>query len=263
MKNAVYLLISLWLPWSVASAQSQDLRCKTSLENPDSKVPEAFIEGYVAAFGFPEAGGYKARIEYLKTQPGSAVAVRTAQKQMDDYLKLDLKTQHRLYLETQIQNRIGYLKPYLQAHNCRLSDVEAFAISIYSGSAYDVLFRALGGQKPAELSKYGVLIGAINAGLEKLEPYAGMVRSGQNLSPSQAQIFCEGCTVTMNTFFSTTIGNAYRKRTHQLMIKPKTGAYIAPLSSAIMEEEVLFKSGTKFKVIKVENDGHLITMEEI
>lgn len=224
------VLLSL-MPLAMSSAQEQErpIQCRQGAADA-GEVSDAFVEGYVAAFGYPEGRGF---------------------------------TSHRQYVENQIQSRISYLHQYLATHHCeRLSDVDVFAISIYTGSQYQLLNGALRSGDPAALAKYQFLIDAINAGLDKLEPYEGTVRRGVNLTPAQAKVYCRGCTVTEKGFTSTTLNSSYSKRKYQFVMTSKTGAYIAPISSAgPIEEEVLFKSGTHFKVTKIQKN--VITMEEV
>ena len=269
----LYSVISL-LFLSTSFAQNADLNCKKSDEAISQKISDQFVEDYVKAFGFPEAGGYKARIDYLKKEisktPDCSCADPKLQGLKDQlnqteiaansFAQLDTAAQHRAYVENEVQRRVSYLKGYLQKRGCSLSDLDVFVISLYTGSQYKLINTALrsGGDV---LAKYRFLVDAINDGLGKLTPYTGEVRRGVSLAPEIAKQYCLGCEVEEKAFVSATTGNVYAKQPYQFIIKSKTGVYIAPISSAPMEEEVLFKSGTYFKVTKVK--GHLITMEEM
>lgn len=274
MKTALWLFFLVLAPLSWASAQDHDLSCKTLPVEAAAPLSESFYEGYVNAFGFPESGGNVNRVNYLKGKITEALTkspdqvdalqaqLKAAEQQTAAFSALDLATQHRLYTENQIQLRISYLRPYLQKIGCNISDLDVFAISIYSGSQYKVLNDTLRKGTPEEVAKYQFLIDAINAGLEKLQPYEGVVRRGiALLPPAVMKQYCKGCVVEEKAFTSTTINSSYSKAPLQFVIHSKTGAYIAPLSSAPMEEEVLFKSGTRFKVLS--KTKNVITMEEV
>ena len=272
MKLVLFILISVILPLSLAMAQDHDISCKAPASPVDSRVSDVFVEGYVNAFGFPQAGGYTGRLHYLQglladkkitAQKATDIQAQIAdtEKRSAEFLALDIPTQHRLYVEGLIQLRIGYLGAYLQKQNCPLTEVDVFAISIYTGPQYEILKHALKSGNPDELRKYQFLIDAINTGLSKINPYEGMTRTGVN--ENDRDDYQLGKVFTHKSFLSSTLGAAYHNRPYQLMIKSKTGAYIAPISSAPMEEEVLFKSGTAFRVLGFENGGHVINVEEV
>lgn len=272
MKLVLFILFSVILPLSFAMAQDHDISCLAPSSPVSNRVSEAFVEGYVNAFGFPDKGGYTGMLQYLhglladkKITAEKAADVQNqiveAEKNSTEFASLDLATQHRLYVENQVQMRVGYLKNYLQKQNCQMTDVDVFAISLYTGSQYEILKHALKYGSPEEKQKYQFLIDAINTGLTKITPYEGMTRTG--VSVNDRDDYQVGQIFTHKSFLSSTLGKAYSTRPYQLMIKSKSGAYIAPISSAPMAEEVLFKSGTSFRVLSIENDGHVINVEEV
>jgi len=237
MKAAFFTFLGFWLATTLAHGQSRNLECKPS-SGPATQMTDEFAEGYVAAYGYP-------------TEKMSAAV-----------LALPLKEQHRRYVESEINRRVSYLRPYLQSVHCdSLSDFDVFAISLYTGSQYRALNEALRTHDKDGIEKFQFLSKAIIAAMDKIVPYKGVVTRGVLMTPKWKAHYRKKRIVSEGSFLSTTINDSYSQAPFQFVIKSKTGVYIAPISSAPIEDEVLFKPGTRFKVLRVEENS--VTMEEV
>lgn len=159
-----------------------------------------------------------------------------------------------------IHQYIDMMKSRSQYSDCGLTDVELFGIIMYSGDAYTSINAALRSGDAEQIKRYQFIIDVINSGLNKIANYEGTVNRGLSLDANSLKEYCEGCTVTMKAFTSTSTQAGFGG-SQRFIIKSKTGAYIAPLSLHAGEEEVLFKSNTKFKILAV--NGNEYTMEEV
>ena len=84
------------------------------------------------------------------------------------------------------------------------------------------------------------------------------------LPPEELKDYVEGAIVTYPGYTSTSLSYGFG-RIQNFVIRSKTGRYIAPYTRSYYEYEVLFPAGTKFKVIKRDEDGPYthIVMEEV
>jgi hypothetical protein len=111
----------------------------------------------------------------------------------------------------------------------------------------------------------------INSALDKMPNYEGKVYRVSALDPAIANSYKVGQEITEKGFTSTgtekPIGINIKKGKIETIfnIKSKTGKSISKFSDTPQEDEVLFKSGTKFKVTKKreENGKIIIEMEEV
>lgn len=143
---------------------------------------------------------------------------------------------------------------------CGLTDIELFAIGIYTGAFYMSINSALRSNDPETNKRVKFLAEAINSGLEKLKPYEKLVRRGTTLPSNLLKEYCEGCVITMKAFTSTSAKTGF-SGAQKFIISGKTAPFIAPLSNSESEQEVLFKSNTKFKILKINDNEY--TLEEV
>ncbi len=150
--------------------------------------------------------------------------------------------------------------------DCGLTDTEIYAIAYYSSLGYNSMNQALRSKVTDNLANVAGLIMAVNSGLQKLAPYKGQVKRGASLPKEILAEHIPGNVVTYKAFTSASTKLGFTYPAHHFIIEGKTGRYIAPLSFSIDEEEVLFPSGTKFKILSRENlnDGEVnFTMVEV
>ena len=100
--------------------------------------------------------------------------------------------------------------------------------------------------------------------IDKIKKETSLVKRGADLPKEVLDQHCLNCVVEYKAFTSTSKENGF-KRIHRFIIQSKTGRYIDPISSNPGEQEILFKPGTKFKVLKIQkNDKDIeFTMEEV
>ncbi len=107
-------------------------------------------------------------------------------------------------------------------------------------------------EKLQEIQPY---VDTLNLGLSRLPNYIGVVSRGVHLPDIVLRQHAPGALVEYKAFTSTTCDPAGYPATHKLVIQSYTGKHIDDFSTCKGEREVLFRSGTKFRVLKVE-DGN-------
>ena len=91
----------------------------------------------------------------------------------------------------------------------------------------------------------------INNALNKIPSYQGKVWRDVDLPESVLSSYVVGSVVIEKGFSSSSYSDErFKKLPHRLLIHSKSGKIIQSLSVLSNEDEVLFKSGTKFKVLK-------------
>ena len=106
-------------------------------------------------------------------------------------------------------------------------------------------------------------IEVLNEALAKLPKYEGFVMRGTNLPVSIRNQHQQGATVVYDAFTSTSTSHGFSGQ-DQFLIYSKTGRPVMSISSISGEEEVLFQSGTRFRIISVRNEGsHYYLMREL
>jgi hypothetical protein len=148
---------------------------------------------------------------------------------------------------------------------CGLSIAEAIAVMSYTSNGYVLLNGALreGGAVANAAKPYK---DAIEAALRKIKPYKGIVNRGVTMPEARIEQHKPGAIVTYPGFTSTSIGEGFGHKPHRIVIVSHTGRYVDFHSSAAGEREVLFRAGTKFKVLSREegiDDRLTIVMEEV
>lgn len=144
---------------------------------------------------------------------------------------------------------------------CRLSDSELIVLRDYTGPAYGQLNRILRGGMPdpktqgqkknfQEVMTYKALL---NSALSKLPAYKGTVYRTTTLPPEVLTEYKVGKTIIHKAFTSASTGFS-SFGDYCFVMKSRTGRAIRAFSQNPSEEEVLFRSGTKFKILKIAED---------
>jgi hypothetical protein len=162
-----------------------------------------------------------------------------------------------------IERNISEVRWKVKYRDCGLTDAEIFSIKMYTGDFFSLLNPVLRMGTAPKLRKWQPVIGAINSGLAKLSEYKGTALRVQTMTKILSRQYCVGCIITMKAFTSTTLLSGIGDNDTVLEIKSKRGRYIAPLSTNEEEEEVLFRTGTKFKVLFYDRTHGKYTLEEI
>ena len=108
----------------------------------------------------------------------------------------------------------------------------------------------------------------LNSALGRLPNYIGDVQRGINLQAEEFRkaelMYAVGRMVTEKAFTSTTTDTGFRGNV-KFYIESRTGVDVSAASEQGHEVEVLFRSGTRFRVVKNEKRGEtmLITMTEV
>ncbi|WP_063047918.1 ADP-ribosyltransferase [Nocardia pseudovaccinii] len=135
-----------------------------------------------------------------------------------------------------------------------LDRVDKDAITSYTGSSGDIN-GALRSGKPLTPEQQAQ-VDQLNASLDKLPNYEGTVTRRTDMSAADLAKYQEGRTVTEDAFTSSSATPAAAKdRPIEFQIVSENGKYIGHYSSVPEEQEVLFKSGTEFQVLKRYEEG--------
>lgn len=138
---------------------------------------------------------------------------------------------------------------------CNLTSIEYFVLVAYAGDFYSRLNRDL----REKSGKYIYTEKVLNSALDKFHDIDAGVKRGATLPIEILDKHKAGSILTYDGFTSTSIKKKLWGNT-DFHIQSKRGKYIAHAVSS-GEEEVLFKSKTKFKIISKE--GNTIVMEEV
>ncbi len=152
-----------------------------------------------------------------------------------------------------------------QGHqNCGLSVAEELSIIWYCGNGYGSLNGALRSTDPAVIEKFKPFKDTLNEALKKLSPFDGYTVRGSNLPKSIRDQHTVGNIVKYSAFTSTSLTRG-AGGDDRFVIKSKTGHYVGSYSPFYHENEVLFASDTKFKILSVDKvDGaNQYIMEEV
>lgn len=146
---------------------------------------------------------------------------------------------------------------------CGMSDAEILAIKWYTGNNYNWINGALRSGGP-EAEKVRPFQRMLDSALDKLRSFEGEVKRGTTLPPQIAEQHSEGKIVDYSAFTSTSLAKGFGG-SHQFVIKSKKGKYVGSHSTVYSEHEVLFKAGTKFKILSKEtiDTTTKIVMEEV
>jgi len=151
-----------------------------------------------------------------------------------------------------------------------LTDAEARAINMYTDRKYDELNKALLNDKMTPELKS--LENTLNSGLDKIKAHSGIVYRGTYLSEEQIKRYINiekaGTSIVEKAFISTSKDKdkAFKDNV-EFKIHSKKGREITRISKyGDIEDEVLFKSKSKFNVrsvIKKQHGEYQIILEEI
>lgn len=139
-----------------------------------------------------------------------------------------------------------------------LTKVEALSINKYTRHSYMEINDALReGVMTKELQSYAKIL---NSALDKMPKYEGVVFRGSTLSKDYLNKYINALknneTITEDTFLSTSMNVSTANEFGRCVfeIKSKTGRDIREISAyGEKEDEVLFRSGTRFKVTSFES----------
>lgn len=144
---------------------------------------------------------------------------------------------------------------------CGLEAREVSAIQFYTSSGYGCFNQFIWGKK--EGPQQGG-IDTLNEALRKLPKHEGFVVRGTRLPASVRDQHQAGATVVYDAFTSTSTGGAFSGN-DQFLIYSKTGRPVMSISSISGEDEVLFPSGTRFRVVSIQekNGSRYYLMREV
>lgn len=156
-----------------------------------------------------------------------------------------------------------FITTSLHKFRCGMTAEEEEALADYTGSGYGCMNAYLR-QKKQKNADVQFFIDTLNKALDKLPNYEGLVIRGADLPPKIAAQHAKGKIVTYEAFTSTSTTDLEWGKDRFAIIS-KTGKPIMGLSDIEEEYEVLFKAGTKFKVLDVvkNEEGNLYIMKEI
>lgn len=141
-----------------------------------------------------------------------------------------------------------------------LSKPEAVILREYTGHSAQQIHAELRSNKPSLKALSFARI--LNRALNKLPSYRGKVWRDIDLPEKTLAKYSVGEVVTEKGFVSSSRDEFERfdsARPHRLLIHSKNGKIIEKISVLPLEYEVLFKSGTKFKVLKrTQEKGYLL-----
>jgi len=151
---------------------------------------------------------------------------------------------------------------FRQSGTCGLTDEEIMAIRGYTAGLHTCMNKNIWEKKndPHQAR----LIRVLNGALSKLPNYQGLVLRGTTLPPNVKRKHQVGKTVKYDAFTSSSTSMAFIGE-DQFIIYSKTGKPVMGLSGATGENEVLFKSGTDFKVLQIikKSDKTYYVMKEV
>jgi len=151
-----------------------------------------------------------------------------------------------------------------------LTEVEASAITTYTGSAYKQLNNSLRDGKYAGDTALQAYVEAAQHGLAKMPKYQGISSRGMSFGQEELKkvlaTYRKGAVIEDSAFVSTSYdeqaafsGNVYMR------VNGKTGVNVSQYSKYQGEREVLFMPGTRFRIDEVKNEGgkYIITVTEV
>ena len=243
--------------------------------NRNTGLPKGMIEGTTPENFIVYRGGWNCGHELIPVNEVSVPkAVRDKIKHKKNISKQDEEYVIKLLNEKQDGKEIYANKEkaieFAKKHN--LSNAERIAINIYTGKAYKDLNKELREGTISEKNKSFETI--LNSALDKLNPINDTIYRGVNLPESAIKNYIEAFNsntdITEKAFTSTSFDKNVAimfSKAVSFEIKSKTGRDITELSKfGWKESEVLFKSGTNFKVTGItqhQSGNYTITMEEV
>lgn len=166
---------------------------------------------------------------------------------------------------------VNTAKAYCMAATAKVNQGKAPGLSVgecahvvaYTGSAYkDTNSQLRAGVMDEQTWKHA---SHLNKALSKLPPHRGQVYRKATLDTKDADLYKSGFIVEERGFTSTAKSSGVWNGNVHFIIESKTGRDISKISSHPGEQEVLFRSGTRFRITKAEKTqgGRKIYMEEV
>jgi len=136
------------------------------------------------------------------------------------------------------------------------------SVVAYSGNGYGKTNQQLRSGAMDESTWHHTL--RLNNALDQLPPYHGEVRRGTQLDFGELSKYKKGMIIEERAFTSASKGSGWSGNARYI-IQSKSGRDITKFSTHPSENEVLFKSGTRFRVTGVETSGGvtIIRMTEV
>lgn len=161
-----------------------------------------------------------------------------------------------LFYETlKIENDLKF-----KNNNCGMTGYELTAIEAYTGGLYKYINKSLRTQ--INENSLNNLVKIFNRGLDKLEPYKGLVTRGASLSEPYLSQHKLGNIVLYLGLTSTSKGEAAAFTSdYKFSIQSEYGRDISEISMYPDEREVLFKPTTNFHIDAIE--GNEFKMSEV
>jgi hypothetical protein len=131
------------------------------------------------------------------------------------------------------------------------------ALRRYLATDFGIVDSALRRLDDAQLKELDEFVRLITHGLFKLPSFRGVVFRGASLSSEAIAQYVPGNIVFEYAFISTTADPARRfPGTTTFVIASINGRDVSMLTEIPQEREVLFFTGTRFKVLATEHDAH-------
>jgi len=139
-----------------------------------------------------------------------------------------------------------------------MTDPELTGVYAYTTESsrwsYHRVNPGLRSKDPAQVADVRDYRDTVNAALDRLPDHVGTVRRGTVLPDDVLAAHQVGEIVTYKAFTSTSTGHGFSKP-HRFTISSKRGKLIERYSGHEVENEVLFRAGTRFKVLEREDKG--------
>ena len=252
-------------PYSGANARFWDFG-KQAAEKGHAFSPQGAIASQKKAFeeGYRSVGGknqQEQKNELIVTKPTSNIVTKPTsyeeEKTINNYMK-EINYDMGVELTKSDKER---------ANKYNLSEGEMKAIGLYTGNAYEDINHALReGRLTRNQKAYNDLL---NKALDALPDRPGITRRFVTTYPEIVAYYKPGRVIAEKAFMSTSLMDSGVEeqiksaggRNVTFIVHGKTAKDITAISFAGGEDEIIFKSGTKFKVLK--NNGKYIELEEI
>ncbi|HRW99963.1 MAG TPA: ADP-ribosyltransferase [Cyclobacteriaceae bacterium] len=156
----------------------------------------------------------------------------------------------------------------IKANHPELANIpidDLIAIRGYTAEDYAQLNLALRRGDPEQLARLQTQIQNATSGLRQLPAHRGTVHRAVSLSDDMAARYRPGRVVAEPSFTSASMpGGTYQRGGNTLMIiESSTGRDVSLVARHLTEREILFAPGTRFRVVSVEADGHIIRLVDL
>ncbi len=133
----------------------------------------------------------------------------------------------------------------------RFDDDELVALYDYTINGFAYLNPVLRSGDLDSIDSIRPYVYTLNSALEKLPKFRGMAYRGTNLPESALADYVVGKVITYQSYTSASKGTGFGGR-HLFEIMSLDGRYVGAYSHREIEEEVIFKPGSKFIVKRIE-----------